>query len=255
MGAAQAFAKGAKALVQLILKLLSGVSALAISTVTNTLLLGVVLVRFVVMSALRPLSSAVEFAGETTLNILAFTRDTVFSVLTFIVQTVTSSILFILNQIVAIWRLVMTIITSVLGETCFLTKTVIKRIQDFAKDISLSLKAFVQGPKGLKAVVKAQIKDVKTGVDVKTVIKQSVSAFKDTLVYIIMGDEGKPMDGIIPAVFTELFQILPLSFDLGKLILQGTYEVSKETISTSITVLKELISLKGIKIGCSGGVS
>lgn len=44
----------------------------------------------------------------------------------------------------------------------------------------------------------------------------------------------------------------PLSFDLGKVILAGTLDVAKEALSSSGSILAELISLKGVVLGCSG---
>ena len=230
----------------------AGTIALAVSSVTNAILLAVVLARFVIMSILRTTSSVVEFVGETVINGMSFVVETVFSVLTFVVQTVINSILFLLNQLVSVWRVVVTIITTLLGESCFLTKTLFKRMVDAFKDLILSLKAFAKGFKGLAPVLKAQATDFKSGVGVKAVIKQSVSAFKQSAMYIIMGDEGKLTDGLIPNVFTELFKVLPLSFDLGKIILTGTFDVAKEALSSSVSILLELISLKGITVGCSG---
>lgn len=236
-------------------RVLAGTASLAISSLTNSLLMAVVLIRFVLMTLLRSLSSVVEFVGETTINVISFVRDTVFSVLTFVVQTITSTILFVLNQFVSIWRLVVTLVTVALGETCFLTKTAIKRIVDALKDVILSLQAFATGVPGMVKVLKAQSVDVKKGVDVKSIIKQAVESFKGTLMYILKGDENKITDGLIPNVFIEVFKSLPLTFDLAKLILLGTWDISKETLSVAFSSLKELTSLKGIKLGCIGKVS
>lgn len=249
----------AAALLKPIAKVLQGVAAgtiaLAISTVTNTILLAVVLARFVIMSILRTTSSVVEFAGETLINGMAFVIDTVFSGLTFVVQTVINSLLFLLNQLVSVWRVVVTVVTTLLGESCFLGKTLFKRTLDLMKDLSLSLKAFATGFKGLAPVMKAQAVDFKSDVGVKAIIKQSVSAFKQSVMYILMGDEGKITDGLVPNVFFEMFKILPLSFDLGKVIFVGTFDVAKEALSSSVSILAELVSLKGIVVGCSGKIS
>jgi len=239
---------------KILLRLLAGTVSLAISSVTNAILMAVVLIRFVLMTVLRSLSSTIEFVGETTLNIISFVRDTVFSILTFIVQTITSIVLFVLNQFVSVWRLVVTLITVALGETCFLTKTTIKRIVDALKDVFLSLQAFIKGVPAMTKVLKAQSVDVKKNVDVKTIIKQSVRAFKDSIIYILKGDENKITDGIIPNIFIEVFKALPLTFDLAKLILMGTFDISKETLGVAFSSLKELISLKGITLGCSGKI-
>ena len=237
---------------KIIVRVLAGTASLAISSVTNTLLMAVVLIRFVLMTLLRSLSTVVEFVGETLINMIAFIRDTVFSVLTFVVQTITSVVLFVLNQFVSVWRLVVTLVTVALGETCFLTKTTIKRIVDAVKDLVLSLQAFAKGVPGMVKVLKAQSVDVKKGVDVKTIIKQAVNSFKESVMYILKGDENKITDGLIPNIFVEVFKALPLTFDLAKLILMGTWDISKETLGVAFSSLKELTSLKGIKLGCSG---
>lgn len=234
---------------------LAGTISLAVSTVSNTILLAVVLARFVIMSILRTTSTVVEFAGETVVNGMAFVIETVFSVLTFVVQTVTNSLLFFLNQLVSIWRVVVTIVTTLLGESCFLTKTLFKRMVDAFKDLILSLKAFGKGFRGLAPVMKAQAADFKSDVGVKAMIKQSVAAFKQSVMYIIVGDEGKLSDGLVPNVFSEVFMVLPLSFDLGKVILSGTFDVAKEALSSSVSILGELLSLRGITLGCSGKLS
>lgn len=234
------------------LGLISGTVSLAVSSFINSILMAIVLIRFIIMTVLKSLSAVIEFVGETTLNIISFTRDTVFSVLTFVVQTITSSILFILNQFVSIWQLIISLVTVGLGETCYLAKTSVKRVIDALKDIMLSLQAFAKGIPGLVKVLKAQGQDVKKGVDVKTIIKQSVASFKKSIMYILKGDENKITDGIIPNVFIEVFKALPLSFDLGKLILVGTFDISKETLLVALSSLKELTSLKGIAAGCSG---
>lgn len=247
------------AILKPIAKVLQGVAAgtiaLAVSTVTNAILLAVVLARFIIMTILRTTSSVVEFVGETVINGMSFVIETVFSVLTFVVQTVINSILFLLNQLVSVWRVVVTIITTLLGESCFLTKTLFKRMLDAFKDLVLSLKAFAKGFKGLAPVMKAQATDFKSGVGVKAMIKQSVAAFKQSVMYIVLGDEGTLTDGLVPNVFSELFRVLPLSFDLGKVILMGTFDVTKEALSSTASILAELVSLKGITLGCSGNVS
>ncbi|CAM9790714.1 unnamed protein product [Ectocarpus sp. 13 AM-2016] len=233
----------------------AGTIALTLSTVSNAILLAVVLARFVIMSILRTTSTFVEFAGETVINSTSFIVETVFSILTFVVQTVTNSLLFLLNQLVSIWRVVVTIITTLLGESCFLTKTVFRRMVDAFKDLILSIKAFGEGFKGLAPVMKAQTTDFQSGVGVKAVIKQSVASFKQSATYIVLGDEGSLTDGLLPNVFFELFKVLPLSFDLGKVILVGTLGVAKEAMSSSASILRELVSLKGISLGCSGKTS
>lgn len=247
------------AILKPIAKVLQGVAAgtiaLAVSTVTNAILLAVVLARFIIMTILRTTSSVVEFVGETVINGMSFVIETVFSVLTFVVQTVINSILFLLNQLVSVWRVVVTIITTLLGESCFLTKTLFKRMLDAFKDLVLSLKAFAKGFKGLAPVMKAQATDLKSGVGVRAMIKQSVAAFKQSVMYIVLGDEGTLTDGLVPNVFSELFRVLPLSFDLGKVILMGTFDVTKEALSSTASILAELVSLKGITLGCSGNVS
>lgn len=235
--------------------IVAGTIALAISSVTNTIILAVVLARFVVMSILRTASTAIEFAGETVLNTMAFVRDTVFSILTFVVQTITNFLLFLLNQLVSVWRVVVAIVMTLIGESCFLTKTPFRRMVDAFKDLILSLKAFSKGFKGLSPVMKAQAKDLKSGVGVKAMIKQSVSAFLKSVMYIVVGDEGKLSDGLVPNVASELFKVLPLSFDLGKIVLFGTIDVAKEALASSASILKEPISLKSIRVGCSGNVS
>lgn len=234
---------------------LSVIASLAVSTVTNGILMAVILVRFVVMTLLRSLSSTVTFVGESTLNAISFIRDTVFSVLTFIVQTVTSLVLFTLNQFLAVWRLVVTLVTVALGETCYLGHKTIDRVFDAFGDIVSSLAAFSSGPTGLIKVLKAQAVDIKSGVGVKAIIKQALLSFKNTLVYILMGDEKTISDGLVPNVFVEVFRALPLSFDLAKLILTSTFDISKETLSTAFSSLVELTSLAGILEGCRGTAS
>lgn len=244
-----------KVVKKIVVGILSGVSSIAVSTVTNTVLAAVVLVRFVVMILLRSLGSTVTFVGETAINTISFVRDTVFSILTFVVQTVTSTVLFILNQFVSVWRLVVTILTATLGETCYLAQKSVGRIFDFVSDYMLSLQAFSAGLPGLAKVLKAQATDVKTGVNLKYIIGQAIRSFVDTLVYLIMGDEKKFSDGIVPNLFTEVFKTLPLSFDLGKLILTGTVDIAKETLGIAFSSLKELTSLSGIMAGCRGTAS
>ncbi|CBN80335.1 EsV-1-27 [Ectocarpus siliculosus] len=121
------------------------------------------------MTLLRSLASTVSFVGETTINTLSFIRETVFSILTFVVQTVTSTVLFILSQLVSVWRLVVVIITATLGETCYLATNGIDRVFDFFSDYMLSLQAFRSGLPGLAKVLKAQVDDVKTGVNVTNI--------------------------------------------------------------------------------------
>ncbi|CAM9211936.1 unnamed protein product [Pylaiella littoralis] len=244
-----------KAVVRIVQCIVAGTLALAISTVTNAIMLAVILARFTIMSILRTTSSVVEFAGETLLNTMAFVRDTVFAILTFMVQTVTNTLLFVLNQLVSVWRVVVVIVTTVVGESCFLTKTLFRRVLDAFKDLILCLEAFSKGFKGLPAVLKAQQTDLKSGVGVKSMIKQSVSAFKQSVMYIVMGDEGNLSDGLVPNVAVEMFKVLPLSYDLGKVILTGTIGVAKEALVSSGSILRELASLKNIKLGCSGNVS
>ncbi len=245
-----------KIIPKILVGLLAGTASLAISSATNAVLMAVVLVRFVLMTLLRSLSSAVEFVGETTINLISFTRDTVFSVLTFVVQTVTSIVLFVLNQFVSVWRLVVTLVTVGLGETCYLTKTTIKRIVDSVKDVVLSLQAFARGVPGMVQVLKAQSVDVRDNVDVGTIVRQAVSSFKGTLLYVLKGDEGLGFaDGLIPNVFLETFKVLPLTFDLAKVVLTGTWSISKETLVTAFSALKELTSLEGVRMGCSGKIS
>ncbi len=240
---------------KILVGIVSGVASLAISTLTNGLLLAVILIRGVVMSLLRPLGSTVRFVGETTVNTLSFVRDTVFSILTFVVQTVTSVVLFVLNQFVSIWRLVVTIVTALLGETCYFATKTVGRVFDAISDILLSLQAFGSGLPGLGKVLKAQGTDVTQTVDIKSMISQAISSFADTLAYIVMGDEKKLSDGLIPNVFTEFLKSLPLSFDLAKLILKETVNISKETLTVAFSSLKELLSLKGVLAGCRGKVT
>lgn len=240
---------------KVVVGILAGTASLAVSTVTNGILMAVILVRFVVMTLLRLLSSSVSFIGETTVNTISFIRDTVFSILTFVVQTLTSCVLFILNQFVSVWRLVVTIITAGLGETCYLAHKTVGRFFDAISDYMLSLQAFGSGLPGMAKVFKAQAVDVKTGVNLKSIIGQAISAFADTLVYIVVGDEKKLSDGLVPNLFTEVFKSLPLSFDLAKLILKGTVDVSKETLGVAFSSLKELTSLTGIMAGCRGKAS
>lgn len=253
MGAA-AVGKGfAKLFKFIFMNLIPGIFAMALSMVTNAILMAVVLARFVIMSILKTTSNAVEFVGETFLNSISFIRDTVFSVLTFIVQTIINSITFIINQFVLVWSLLVRVVAVVLGETCFMTKSLFKRALDLLKDLSLVSKAFLKGIKAMAPVVKAQTTDVKLAfTNIKDVIKAMVGSIKDSLKYIAMGDEGKIMDGIIPNVFTEVFQVLPLSLDLSKLILIGTFDISKQTLVAIMGSLKELINLKDIKLGCQG---
>lgn len=110
-------------------------------------------------------------------------------------------------------------------------------------------------------VVKAQSTDLNSGasgVGVKTTIKQSIDAFKECLMYVLMGDEGSIFDGIVPDVFTETFQVLPLSFDLGKLIFSGTFDIVKKILrveSFSLSIIKELATLKDIRLGCQEKIS
>ena len=54
---------------KILVRLLAGTASLAISSVTNAILMAVVLIRFVLMTVLRSLSSTIEFVGETTLNL------------------------------------------------------------------------------------------------------------------------------------------------------------------------------------------
>ncbi len=241
-----------KAVKKVVVGLLAGVSSLAISTLTNGILMAVILVRFVVMTLLRSLSSTVTFVGETTINAVSFIRDTVFSILTFVVQTVTSSVLFVLSQFVAVWRLVVTIVTAALGETCYLARTTVGRLFDAISDYMLSLQAFGSGLPGLSKVMKAQATDATTTVNLKSIIGQAIKAFVDTLVYIVVGDEKKLSDGLVPNLFLETFKTIPLSFDLAKLILKGTFDISKETLGLALSSLKELTSLSGIMAGCRG---
>lgn len=240
---------------KVVVGILSGTASIAVSTLTNGILMAVILIRFVVMTLLRSLSSSVSFIGETAINTISFIRDTVFSILTFVVQTLTSCILFILNQFVSVWRLVVTIITATMGETCYLGHKTVGRFFDFIGDYMLSLQAFSSGLPGLAKVLKAQAVDVKTGVNAKSIIGQAIKSFVDTLVYIIVGDEKKLSDGLVPNLFTEVFKSLPLSFDLAKLILKGTVDISKETLGVAFSSLKELISLSGIMDGCRGKAS
>lgn len=235
-------------------RVVAGTVALAVSSVSNALLMAVVLTRFILMTILRSTSTAVEFAGETFLNVISFVRDTVFAVLTFVVQTATNTAIFLLNQLVSVWRTVVMVVSVLLGETCFLTKTMFKRTVDIGKDLALSLQAYATGFKGMLKVVKAQKADFETGVDVKSIVKQSVSAFKASLSYVILGDEGNLMDGLVPNVLQEAFAVLPLSVDLAKTLFFGIFEVSKETLGTSLQLVKELVSLKGIKMGCMGKI-
>ena len=240
---------------KIVIGIVCGVSSIVVSYVTNAVLAAVILVRFVVMTLLRSLSSTVTFVGETTINTLSFVRDTVFSILTFVVQTVTSIVLFVLNQFVSVWRLVVAIITATLGETCYLAHKGVGRIFDFIDDFMLSLQAFSSGLPGLAKVLKAQATDVKTGVGLTSIIMQAIESFVDTVYYLIMGDEKKFSDGLVPNLFTEMFKTLPLSFDLGKLILTGTVDIAKETLGIAFSSLKELTSLSGIMAGCRGTAS
>lgn len=237
---------------KIVVGIVCGVSSIVVSTVTNAVLTAVILVRFVVMTLLRSLSSTVNFVGETAINTTSFVRDTVFSILTFVVQTVTSTVLFLLNQLVSVWRLVVTILTATLGETCYLAHKSVGRIFDFLSDYMLSLQAFSSGLPGLAKVLKAQATDVKTGVNLKSIVKQAISSFVNTIYYVLMGDEKKFSDGLVPNLFTEVFKTLPLSFDLGKLILTGTVDIAKETLGIAFSSLKELTSLSGIMAGCRG---
>lgn len=250
MAVGQVAVKAAKAIGNIFL----GIIALIFSSVVNALLAAVLIVRFVVMIVLRTTSNVVEFVGETTINLFAFVRDTIFAILTFVVQTVTSIVLFVLNQFVSVWRLVVTLITVLLGETCYLSKKGAGRVMDAAKDFMGSLATFAKGVPGLMKVVKAQANDVKTGVDVKSIVKQAFASIKESIMYILMGDEGSVMDGIIPNVFIEVFRALPLTVDLGKLILLGTWDISKETLSVAFSSLKELMSLKDVFSICKGKV-
>lgn len=246
--------KVGKKVASMVANIFLGIIALVFSSVVNALLAAVLVARFVIMTILRSVSTAVEFVGETTINIFAFVRDTIFSILTFVVQTVTSVILFVLNQFVSVWRLVVTLITVLLGETCYLTKKGIGRVFDAANDFMGSLSAFGTGMPALMKVVKAQGNDVRNGVDVRGTVKQALVAIRDTITYIVVGDEGKITDGLIPNVFIEVFKALPLTVDLGKLILIGTWSVSKETLSFALSSLKELLSLKGVLSVCNGKV-
>ena len=254
MGAAAAAGKGVvKFLKFIFMNLLPGILALVLSTVTNSLIMGVVLVRFVTMSVLKTTSTAVEFAGETLVNSIAFVRDTVFSILTFVVQTVVNSITYILNQFLMVWTLLIRVVSVVLGETCFLTKSLFGSVVDLVKDIGLIGKAFTKGIKAMNPVMKDQVDDLKGGfTTIKDVVKASVGSLKETLVYIVKGDENKFSDGLVPNVFTELFSVLPLSFDLSKLILSGTVDISKSALGAISGSFKELTSLEGISLGCSG---
>jgi hypothetical protein len=242
----------AKKVAQTVANIFLGVIALLFSSAVNALLAAVLVVRFIVMTALRSLSTVVEFVGETTINVFAFTRDTLFAILTFVVQTATSIILFVLNQFVSVWRLVVTLVTVLLGETCYLTKKGVYRVFDAATDLMGSLATFARGMPALMKVVKAQGKDVKTGVDVKGVFGQAISTVIDTLVYILAGDEGKITDGLIPNVFIEVFKALPLTVDLAKLVLLGTWDISKETLSVAFSSLTELLSLTEVFSICKG---
>ncbi|CAM9272537.1 unnamed protein product [Ectocarpus sp. 12 AP-2014] len=240
---------------KIVVGIICGVASLIFSTITNAILAAVLLIRFVVMTLLRSLASSVSFVGETTINTLAFVRDTVFSILTFVVQTVTSIVLFVLNQFVSVWRLVVTIVTVLLGETCYLAHKGIGRVFDAVSDYMLSLQSFSAGLPGLSKVLKAQAVDVSTGVNLKGIIKQAMTSFVDTLVYLVVGDEKKLSDGLVPNLFAEVFKTLPLTFDLTKLILKGTLDVSKETLGVAFSSLKELTSLTGIMAGCRGTAS
>ena len=242
----------AKRVAKMIAHILLAIIALIFSTAVNALLAAVLVARFVVMTILRTLSTAVEFVGETTINIFAFARDTLFAILTFAVQTATSIILFVLNQFVSVWRLVVTVVTVLLGETCYLTKKGVTRVFDAAKDFMASFATVSKGIPGFMKVLKAQGTDVKSGVDVKGVLSQAITTVIDTIVYILMGDEGTIMDGIIPNVFIEVFRALPLTVDLGRLILIGTWDISKETLSVAFSSLKELLSLTEVFSICKG---
>lgn len=248
-GAAKAAAKGLKFLVKLVQKIIAGLAATVVVAIADTLVIAIILVRFIIMTALKSTLTVIEFAGETTLNVVAFVRDTAFSVMTFIVQTVTSVVLFALNQIVSVWRVFVSLISIGLGGTCFLAKNLSKRIIDLGKDMALILKAFAKGFKGLTPAVKAQVGDLKGSNGFKPIVKQSIGQVKDILMYIVKGDGGF-LDGIVPSFLTELFQVLPMSFDLAKVILQGTVQVSKETISASLSILKELVTMKDIMTIC-----
>lgn len=232
-----------------VLNLTSGVASLVITTLTNNLFVAVLLVRFLILTVLKTLGHAVQFAGETTLNLLSFVRDTVFAILTFTVQTLVGTLPFVLNQFVMVWSLVVRVVSVVLGETCFAAKTGVARFVDALRDFALVLKAFTKGVSGLKDAVKVQRKDITAGLPgggVKGVIKQSLTCS----CYVLKGDDGKITDGIMPNVFVETFKVVPLSFDLGKLILAGTYDVSKEAFSSALSILKELLILKEISLGC-----
>jgi len=244
-----------KVVKKIVIGIICGVGSLIFSTLTNAILAAVLIIRFVVMTLLRSLSSTVSFVGDTTINTISFVRDTIFSILTFVVQTITSIMLFILNQFVSVWRLVVTIVTALLGETCYLAHKGVGRVFDAVSDYMLSLQAFSAGLPGLAKVFKAQAADVKTGLNLKSIISQAISTFVDTIYYLIMGDEDKLSDGLIPNLFTEVFKTLPLSFDLGKLILKGTLDISKETLGVAFSSLKELTSLTGIMAGCRGTAS
>lgn len=237
---------------KVVVGILSGIASIAISTVTNAILMAVLVARFVIMTLLRPLSSAVAFVGETTVNAITFVRDTVFSILTFVVQTVTSIVLFVLNQIVAVWRLVITVMHSLLGETCYLVTSTVGRFFDAISDFMLSLQAFSTGGKGLTKVLKAQATDATQNVDLKGIISQAVSSFAKTLAYVVVGDEKKLSDGLVPNVLTEVLKAVPMSFDLAKLILVETVNISKETLTAAFSSLGELLSMKGVLSGCQG---
>lgn len=240
---------------KVIFGILAGTASLAISTVTNGVLMAVILVRFVVMTLLRSMTSSVIFVSETAINTVSFVRDTVFSILTFVVQTFTSCVLFLLNQLVSVWRLVMTILNAALGETCYLAHKSIGRFFDAISDYMLSLQAFSSGFPGMAKVLKAQSVDVTKGINLKSIIGQAIKSFVESLAYIIVGDEKKLSDGLVPNLFTEVFKTLPLSFDLAKLILKGSVDISKDTLGIAFSSLKELLSLKGILDGCRGKIS
>lgn len=250
MAIAQIGAKVVKAISNIFL----GIIALAFSSIVNSLLGVILLARFVVMIVLRSLSTTVEFVGETTINILSFVRDTVFAILTFVVQTVTNIILFNLNLLVSVWTLVIELITNALGETCYLAKKGSYRIIDAVKDFAASLSTFVSGVPGLMKVVKAQGMDIQSGVDVKGILKQSLVSLKESLVYIFKGDEGTFKDGIIPNVLIEVSKALPLTVDLAKLILMGTWDISKQTLSGAFSSAKKLLTMTDIFKICSGKV-
>ncbi|CAN0207764.1 unnamed protein product [Scytosiphon promiscuus] len=243
---------------KVVVGIVCGVSSIVVSTVTNAVLAAVVLVRFVVMILLRSLSSTVTFVGETAINTIYFFCERYRLLYPHVCRSDCDEHRAVYSQpiiVVSVWRLVATILTATLGETCYLAHTSVGRIFDFISDYMLSLQAFSAGLPGLAKVFKAQATDVQTGVNLKSIISQAMSSFIDTVVYLIIGDEKKFSDGLVPNLFTEVFKTLPLSFDLGKVILTGTVDIAKETLSTAFSSLKELTSLSGIMAGCRGTAS